>query len=128
MGCCLKHAKVDIKLFFSCPILLDFSFLYQIFCPGLWLPLLLEILGNMRIVITCLPVFGAINFEVQLSFLTKVFFQHDQISRDKNLNIFRTKNFTWNEEDFSSILKRAFYWSRYKVRVHFWISKFESPF
>ena len=30
-----KNAKVDIKLFFSCPILLDFSILFQIFCPGL---------------------------------------------------------------------------------------------
>ena len=30
-----KHAKVDIKLFFSCPVLLDFSILFQIFCTGL---------------------------------------------------------------------------------------------
>ena len=29
------HAKVDIKLFLSCPILLDFSILFQIFCTGL---------------------------------------------------------------------------------------------
>ena len=31
-----KLAKVDIKLFLSCPILLDFSILFQIFCPGLY--------------------------------------------------------------------------------------------
>ena len=31
-----KHVKVDIKLFLSCPVLLDFSILFQIFCPGLW--------------------------------------------------------------------------------------------
>ena len=33
-----KHAKVDIKLFLSCPVILDLSILYQIPCPGLWLP------------------------------------------------------------------------------------------
>ena len=31
-----NHAKMDIKLTFSCPVLLDFSILFQIFCPGLW--------------------------------------------------------------------------------------------
>ena len=30
-----KHAKADIKRFMSCPLLLDFSILFQIFCPGL---------------------------------------------------------------------------------------------
>ena len=30
-----KHAKVDIKLFLPCPFLLDFSVLFQIFCPRL---------------------------------------------------------------------------------------------
>ena len=30
-----KHAKVDIKLFLSPPVLPDFSILCQIFCPGL---------------------------------------------------------------------------------------------
>ena len=29
------HEQVDIKLFLPCPILLDFSILFQIFCPGL---------------------------------------------------------------------------------------------
>ena len=29
------HTKFDTKLFFSCPVLLDFSILFQIFCPGL---------------------------------------------------------------------------------------------
>ena len=34
-----KHVKVDIKLFLFSPILLDFSILFQIFCPGLpWNP------------------------------------------------------------------------------------------
>ena len=31
----IKHAKLDNKLLKSCPTLLDFSTLYQIFCPGL---------------------------------------------------------------------------------------------
>ena len=30
-----KHAKKDTKLFFSCPVLMVFSILFQIFCPGL---------------------------------------------------------------------------------------------
>ena len=30
-----KHAKTDTKLFSSCPVLLDYSILFQIFCPGL---------------------------------------------------------------------------------------------
>ena len=30
-----KHAKVDIKLFLSCAILLEFSIFFQIFCQGL---------------------------------------------------------------------------------------------
>ena len=30
-----KHSKVDIKRFFSVPVLLDLSFLLQILCPGL---------------------------------------------------------------------------------------------
>ena len=30
-----KQAKVDMKLSLSCPILLGFSILFQIFCPGL---------------------------------------------------------------------------------------------
>ena len=32
-----KQAKVDIKLFLACPVLLDFSILFQIFFPGLWM-------------------------------------------------------------------------------------------
>ena len=30
-----KQAKENIKLFLSCPVLLDFSIFFQIFCPGL---------------------------------------------------------------------------------------------
>ena len=33
-----KHVKADIKPFLSSPLLQDFSILFQIFCPGFWLP------------------------------------------------------------------------------------------
>ena len=36
MAIALKNAKVNIKLFFSSLVLLDFSILFQIFCPGLY--------------------------------------------------------------------------------------------
>ena len=40
-----KHAKIDIKLFLSCPVFLDFSILFQIFCSGL------QLLGDAVLVI-----------------------------------------------------------------------------
>ena len=44
-----KHAKTDTKLFFSCPVLLDYSILFQIFCPGLWFSkLVLETLSFLK--------------------------------------------------------------------------------
>ena len=42
------------------------------------LPLHLEILGNMCIVIVCFPGCEVINFEVNLIFLIKLLFLHDQ--------------------------------------------------
>ena len=39
-----------------------------------WLPLLLEILGNMCIIITCFPVSDVIKFEITFSFRIKPFF------------------------------------------------------
>ena len=53
------------------------------------MPLLLEILGNMCIVINFFPVYDAINFEINLNFLMKVFFTWPK-SQDKNLNILST--------------------------------------
>ena len=55
--------------------------LYSINCPNLiaLLPLIFQkILGNMRIVITCLLACDVINFEISLSFLINPFFLHDQ--------------------------------------------------
>ena len=39
-----------------------------------WLFLILEILGNMRIAIVCIPGCDVINFEINLVFLIKPFF------------------------------------------------------
>ena len=54
--------------------------LYGINWPNfiVWLPLLCEILSNMRIAIVCKLGCDAMNFEVKLIFLTKSFFLHDQ--------------------------------------------------
>ena len=43
-----------------------------------WLPLLCEILGNMCIAIVCKPGCDVINSEVNLIFLIKSSFLHDQ--------------------------------------------------
>ena len=43
-----------------------------------WVPLLHEILGNMRIVIVSLPGFDVMNFEINFTFVIKPFFLHDQ--------------------------------------------------
>ena len=40
-----KHAQTDIKFFLSCPVFLDFSILFQIFCLGL------QLLGDAILVI-----------------------------------------------------------------------------
>ena len=52
-----------------------FVLLYSCNWPNLivWLPLLLEILGNMCIAVTCCSVYDFINFENNLSFLIKLF-------------------------------------------------------
>ena len=55
---------------------------------NVWLPLLLEILGNMCIAMA--PGCDIINFEINLIFLIKLFFYMNKNSR-KKLNILRTK-------------------------------------
>ena len=54
--------------------------LYSINWPNLivWLPLLCKILGNMCVAIFCKTGYGVMNFEVNLIFLNKLFFLHDQ--------------------------------------------------
>ena len=56
---------------------------------NVWLPLLLEILGNMSVPIACFPGGDIINFEL-VSFWSRCFTTWQKI-QDKNLNISRTK-------------------------------------
>ena len=69
-----------------------FLMLYSIDWPNfiVWLPLLLEILGNICIAIVCFPGCDVINFEISLIFLIKPFFYMTKYSR-QNLNILKTK-------------------------------------
>ena len=59
--------------------------LYSIDWPSfiVWLPLLLEIFGNMFIVIIFCPVCDVINFEINHSFLIKAFFYITKMSGQK---------------------------------------------
>ena len=62
-----------------------FLILYFIHWPNffVWLPLLLEILGNMHTAIVCFPGFDVINFEINLTFLIKWLFYMTKNSRQK---------------------------------------------
>ena len=53
------------------------------------IPLLLEILGNMCIVIICSPIYAVIKFEINLSFLIEPF---PILSESHNKNIKYLKN------------------------------------
>ena len=57
-----------------------FLTLFSINCPNFiaWLPLLLEILGNMSIAIVCYPDCDVMDFEISLIILIEPFFLHDQ--------------------------------------------------
>ena len=55
-----------------------------------WLPLHIEILGNMCIAIVCFPGCDIMNFEINLIFLMKPFFYMTEKWR-QNLNILKKK-------------------------------------
>ena len=57
-----------------------FLMLYSINCPNfiIWLPLLIEILTNMCIAIFYDPDCDVMDFEINIIFLIKLFFLHDQ--------------------------------------------------
>ena len=76
----------------------------QISLPG-WLPLLCEILGNMFTVIVCWPGWDVINFEINLVFLIKPFFLHDQKFKANNCHILRTEGFKMKWKAFFTIFK-----------------------
>ena len=75
-----------------------FLMLYSINWPNflVWLPLLLEILGNMCITIVCWPGCDVIRFETNLIFLIKPFFYKTKKSRQK-LKYLENKNSFWGE-------------------------------
>ena len=62
-----------------------FLMLYSINWPNFiaWLPLLLEILGNMCIAIVCYPGCEVMDFEINLIILIKQFFLHAQKVKTK---------------------------------------------
>ena len=67
----------------------DDAVVYSIFFyKRVWLSLVLEILCDVCIVITCFPVIDVMNFEIILTSYQAVFL-HDFL--DNNLNILRTK-------------------------------------
>ena len=97
-----------------------FLLLYSINWPNVivWLSLLCEILCNMCITIACKPGCDIMNFEVNLIFLIKPFFLHDQKVLTKTEISWGRKNLLrWNAKHFSSFLKS--FQSRKKTKI-FW--------
>ena len=71
-----------------------------------WLTLRLEILSSMCNVIVCCPVGGVINFEINLSFIIKLFSCMIKKVKEKFLNILRMKRaFNMKKKAFFIILK-----------------------
>ena len=68
---------------------------YSIDSPNfiVWLPIFLEILGNMGLVIVCWPGCIVINFEINLIFLIKPFFYVTKKSRKKIKYLENKKSF-----------------------------------
>ena len=100
-----------------------------------WLPLLLEILGNMCIIIVCWPGCDVINSKINLIFLINLFLYRTK--KVKNLNILRMKRaFKVKWKTFfiifkgSQNLKCAFKWQKIFVTDFscFFICVFELEF
>ena len=66
-----------------------------------WLPLLLEILGNMCIAIVCFPLCDVTDFEINLIFLIKPFFYMSKMLRQVFMSWERKKLLRWNKKQFS---------------------------
>ena len=70
---------------------------------------LCEILGNMCIATVCKPIYDVMNFEVNLIFLIKPFFPHDQKVVTRTwISWERKELLRWNKKHFSSFLKEFF--------------------
>ena len=77
-----------------------------------WLPLLLQILGNMCIIIVCYPGCDAIKFEINLIFLIKPFYYMTKKSRQKPKYLEKAKSF-WEEiKRIFHHFYRAFSWQK----------------
>ena len=92
---CLIFCMIFEEKYFSCYIA--------------WLPLLREILGNMCIVIACLPGCDVINFEINLIVLIKPFFVYKTKKSRQNFKI------SWVKDEVKSIFHH--FWRTFKVRA-----------
>ena len=83
--------------------LVRFYWLTKLYCL---IAFFCEILGNMFIAIVCKPGCDVMNFEVNLIFLTKLFFLDDQKVVTKTWIYWeRKKLLRWNKKNFLSFLK-----------------------
>ena len=92
-----------------------FLLLYSINWPNfiVWLYLLCDILGNMCIAIVCWPGCDVISFEINQSFLIRLFFLYDQNIKTKICMSQEEKELLkWNKKYVSSFFLKGFYWSK----------------
>ena len=91
-----------------------------------WLHLIQQVLRNMCIIIVCYPRCDVMNFKINLIFLNKQFFLHDQKFKTK-ISIFweQEELLRWNKKHFSLILKN-YHWSKYKIFFGRWESNFKA--
>ena len=92
-----------------------FLLLYSINWPNfiVWFHLLCDILGNMCIAIVCWPGCDVISFEINQSFLIRLFFLYDQNIKTKIYMSQEEKELLkWNKKYVSSFFLKGFYWSK----------------
>ena len=87
-----------------------FFILYSINWPNfiVWLPVILELLDNIFIEIICFPGCDVINFEINLTFLIKLFFYITKKSRHKFKYLQNEKSFSGEIKSIFHLFKRAF--------------------
>ena len=97
-----------------------FLLLYSINWPYfiVWLPFLCEVLGNMCIVIVSKPGWDVMNFEVNLIFLIKHSFLHDQKVLTKGL-------ISWERKSICHHFYRAFNQVNNTIFFGWWESDFK---
>ena len=99
-----KIVKVGLSCSKKKPFEIDEKYLWPNFI--VWLPLLLEIFGNIYIAIVCFPGCDAINFGIKLFFLIKLgFFYMIEKSRQNFKYLENERILRWNKKDFSWFLK-----------------------